>query len=124
HAESYVGPKTSLLKALKAGNRAEAWYEIRFGSNEAELDGYAKRRYYEAQVFGLYNNPANVELPEAEQAYRMLTKHRSDILQYEKDFGTDPNASTSEQPAENIASANSDYHLTGTADQVQTLVQA
>ena len=110
-------------------NRAEAWYLLRYkaiGNHYGAQDGggHAKRHYYEAQVFGLYDDPANVTLAEAEQAYRMLTKHRTDILKYEKLYGTDPNGSTPEQEAQRIAAANSDYRLTGTADQVQTLVQA
>ena len=127
--ESFIGP--GLLKALKDGNRAEAWYEIRFGSNKNALSakppsdagGQAKRHYYESQVFGLYDDPANVQLAEAEQAYRMLTKHRADILKYEKLYGTDPNGSTPEQEAKKIAAANNDFSLPD-ADKVQTLVQA
>ena len=125
-----VGSKLS--QAIASGNRGEAWYEIRYGSNKDALsatpprdaDGIARRRYYEAQVFGLYDDPTNVTLAEAQQAYRMLTKHRTDILKYEQLYGTDPNGSTPEQAAQRIAAANSDYRLTGTADQVQTLVQA
>lgn len=123
-----VGSKLS--QATAGGNRGEAWYEIRYGSNKNALSatppgdagGIARRRYYEAQVFGLYDDPANVTLVEAQQAYRMLTKHRTDILKYEKLYGTDPHGSTPEQAAKKIEAANSDYHLTGN-DQVQTLVQ-
>ena len=99
-------------------NRAEAWYLLRYkaiGNHYGAQDGggHAKRHYYEAQVFGLYDDPANVTLAEAEQAYRMLTKHRADILKYEKLYGTDPNGSTPEQEAQRIAAANSDYQLDG-----------
>ena len=132
NAAALLPMDSKLSKALANGKRAEAWYEIRYESNKnslsatppADADGIAKRRYYEAQVFGLYNNPANVTLVEAEQAYRMLTKHRTDILKYEQRYGTDPNGDTPEQAAQRIAAANADYQLTGTADQVQTLVQA
>ncbi len=34
-----------LLTALQQGNRAEAWYEIRYASNGNQLPGIAKRRY-------------------------------------------------------------------------------
>jgi len=125
-----IGSKLS--QAIASGNRGEAWYEIRYSSNKnalsatppADADGIAKRRYYESQVFGLYDNPTNVTLAEAEQSYRMLTKHRTDILKYEKLYGTDPNGDTPEQEAQRIAAANANYRLTDTADQVQTLVQA
>jgi Ca2+-binding RTX toxin-like protein len=108
-------------------NRAEAWYLIRYkaigkhyGANDG--DGHAKRHYYEAQVFGLYDNPSNVTLAEAEQAYRMLTKHRDTILKYEKLYGTDPHGASPDTPAQRIAAANNDFGLMG-ADQVQTLGQ-
>ena len=109
-------------------NRAEAWYLIRYkaiGSHYGANDGggHAKRHYYESQVFGLYDNPANVTLVEAQQAYRMLTQHRADILKYEKLYGTDPHGENPETPAQRIAAANNDFGLTGTA-QVQTLGQA
>lgn len=61
---AFIGPK--LRAALTAGDRAEAWYEIRYNSNvkdvavQAEI---AKRRYYESAVFGLYDNPAAVNDP-------------------------------------------------------------
>ena len=109
-------------------NRAEAWYLLRYkaiGNHYGAQDGggHAKRHYYESQVFGLYDDPANVTLAEAEQAYRMLTKHRADILKYEKLYGTDPNGSTPEQAAQKILAANNDFSLPD-ADKVQTLVQA
>jgi Ca2+-binding RTX toxin-like protein len=131
---AYQGSIKSIRSKLQQAmvtdnNRAEAWYLIRYkaiGNHYGAEDGggHAKRHYYESQVFGLYNDPANVTLAEAEQAYRMLTKHRTDILKYEKLYGTDPNGSTPEQEVKRIAAANLDYDLTGTADQVQTLVQA
>lgn len=53
----------TLKKDILAGNRAEAWYEIRYGSNGGSDPnrGVAKRRYYEAEMFGLYDNPAAKE---------------------------------------------------------------
>jgi GH24 family phage-related lysozyme (muramidase) len=47
-----------LKTALQTGNRAEAWFEIRYNSNGDKLGGIAKRRYYESEVFGLTDNPA------------------------------------------------------------------
>ena len=51
-----LGP--NLMGAIRDGNRAVAWYEIRYGSNggDSECAGLAKRRYYESQLFGLYGS--------------------------------------------------------------------
>ncbi|WP_459203872.1 calcium-binding protein [Ralstonia pseudosolanacearum] len=77
-----IGPK--LRAAISSGNRAEAWYEIRYNSNG---DGqHGKRRYIEAAVFGLYNDNSNISLSEAKSVYQMFTKHRSDIVGYEDDY--------------------------------------
>jgi GH24 family phage-related lysozyme (muramidase) len=59
---SVTGP-TDLLggqlrAAIASGNRPEAWYQIRYQSNGNSGDigaGIAKRRYFESQLFGLYN---------------------------------------------------------------------
>jgi len=78
-----LGP--NLAAALKAGDRAEAWYEIRYNSNggDTRIPGIAKRRFYEADTFGLYNpNPTEEDY---KAAYRTLTRHRDKILDYEND---------------------------------------
>lgn len=106
-----------LLNALATGDRAEAWFEIRYRSNSAQQaanirQGIAKRRYYEAQLFGLYDVPSAVQpvdSTQAVQAYRMLELHRHQIEQYERQFGAQ------------IAAANSDYQLSGSEYEVETL---
>ena len=103
---------TNIAQALFAGDRAEVWYEIRYGSNGNQLPGIAKRRYAEAQIFGLYNDPSNVNPEEAKQVYRMLQFHRSDIKRYDDKFGNQE------------AIANVEYGLAGTALAVQTLIDA
>ncbi|MCL2831455.1 MAG: hypothetical protein FWD77_12090, partial [Betaproteobacteria bacterium] len=83
-----VGPQ--LLNALATGNRAEAWYEIRCNSNEggSRSPGIAKRRYLEAEFFGLYENPSQPpSLAEVNQIYAMLQNHRSEIERNENAFG-------------------------------------
>ncbi len=100
-----------LKNALQTGNRAEAWYEIRYGSNGDKLPGVAKRRYYESEVFGLYDDVANVRADEAKQAYRMLQLHRAKILGYEQSYSSQ------------ISTANRDYQLAG-ADVVDSLASA
>lgn len=79
---------TNLRDALIAGDRAEAWFQIRYKTNKRGSGvepGIAKRRYAEAAIPGLYDN--NVFHDEAKDAYRMLTMHRADIDSYETEFG-------------------------------------
>jgi Ca2+-binding RTX toxin-like protein len=79
-----------LAFALRDGNRAEAWYQIRYGwnNNDPKFNaGWAKRHYFEASIFGLYDNPGAVTEEEAQLAYRMLTLHRERIQQREALYG-------------------------------------
>ncbi|WP_339073944.1 calcium-binding protein [Teredinibacter turnerae] len=48
-----------LGNALEIGDRRAAWFEIRYASNFGNVSGIAKRRFYESQVFGLYNYGEN-----------------------------------------------------------------
>lgn len=79
-----LGPK--LKAAIEAGNRAEAWYEIRYQSNGDQLGGIAKRRYYESEKFNLYEDGVLNEV-EAFQIYQMVTRHISVIEQYDLVYG-------------------------------------
>jgi len=122
---------SSLIRAILNDNRAEAWYEIRYNTNGGDnRNGIAKRRYYEAELFGLYGDLSQItnadalaaaQLEEAKSAYRMLDLHRARILQYEGDFGVNPDGT----PATNnmISRANDDYNLTGQAE-VDSIEQA
>jgi len=94
-------------------NRAEAWYEIRFHTNPSpdtgkDAPGLARRRYAEAQMFGLYDNPNSVTQDEAKQVYRMYQAHRTQMQEYEHLFGTLPNYSAPIR-GDRIAAANSDF---------------
>ena len=107
-----LGPK--LGADIQNGDRAEAWYQIRYNSDYEPPNlatGIAKRRYYESQVFGLYDNPNSLTVEDAAQVYQMFSLHRGTILAYEQHFGGE------------VAAANSDYQLTG-SNQVQTLTQS
>ena len=56
NAQTLVG--RNLARALLQGNRAEAWYQIRYGwaaNNPANNDGWAKRHYAESAVFKIEN---------------------------------------------------------------------
>jgi VCBS repeat-containing protein len=84
-----------LRGAMQTGNRAKAWFEIRYGSNGGSSAGtvgagLAKRRYYEAQLFGLYDDPGNVGAAEAKSVFRMLQEKRATIIAYELKYGRMP----------------------------------
>jgi len=53
---------SNLERAILNGDHAEAWYEIRYGTNPSGTHmeaGIAKRRYVEADTFGLYDASVN-----------------------------------------------------------------
>lgn len=82
----------NLGRAIAAGDRASAWYEIRYGSNGPKSSangGVAKRRYLEAHLFGLYDGSV-ATADEARGTYIMLTKNRAEILAYETAWGLSP----------------------------------
>jgi hypothetical protein len=100
-----------LRAAIDSGNRAEAWFEIRYNSNKGYVQfrpGIAKRRYFESQMFGLYDNPASVGPTEAQQIYKMLQNHRSEIVAYEKNYGI-PVDGTNPLQGNRIAAAKNDF---------------
>ena len=62
---------SGLTGALQGEDRAEAWFEIRYHSN---ADGEnANRRYYESDLFGLYNESPGKD--DYLAVYRMYTRH-------------------------------------------------
>ena len=72
------------LAAVEAGHRAEAWYQIRYESQTALTqfqNGIAKRRYIEAETFGLHDG--DVSFAEALSMGRTYAAHRDHILAYE-----------------------------------------
>lgn len=97
--------------AVADGDRAEAWYQLRYNSRGTNPDpdielGIRARRGMEAQAFGLYDDPQNVTADEARSVYRMLQLHRDDIARNERDWGTGFDG-TAQPPAHNaIATSN------------------
>jgi GH24 family phage-related lysozyme (muramidase) len=63
-----------LQRAILTGDRAEAWYEIRYDSNggNSQSPGIAKRQYIVSQLFGLYGD--NITDPDTE-----YKKHLPDV---------------------------------------------
>lgn len=65
-------------EAVQTGNRAEAWFQIRYNSqtkNPNNANGIANRRYKESDLFGLYDDPAQLtdtqKLEDAKGAYEL-----------------------------------------------------
>ena len=81
NAPSLLGPR--LKAAIEEGNRAEAWYEIRYNSNGNAIAGLANRRYVEAEIFGLYDDDGRSSWREALDTGRMLADHHETVLRYE-----------------------------------------
>ena len=101
-AEQTKPKSTKLLDALASANRAEAWFEMRYNSNGDKLDGIAKRRYFEADYFGLYDagTKTNEEKTlEFKTIFRMYTIHTDKIISYDNTYGSQ------------VAKANSDYQV-------------
>ncbi|UCV05668.1 beta strand repeat-containing protein [Dechloromonas denitrificans] len=79
---SRSGAITNMTQALIDGNRAEVWYQIRYGS-AAGGGGIINRRYAESAYFGLYESGTVTE-NEAKNIFRMLGSHRKEILSYDQ----------------------------------------
>jgi Ca2+-binding RTX toxin-like protein len=81
--------------AIGRGDRAEAWYEIRYDSNSnaggsAGRIGLAKRRYYESQVFGATNGSMTVD--DAKDLLVTRSRHIKQISAYDTKFGGEVHA--------------------------------
>lgn len=119
-------PEHPIMDAIRDGDRAEAWFQMRYncwGSRDDMEGGLRKRRYAEAQAFGLYDNPNNVTVDEARSVYRTFQLHRDEIDRVERNFGVTVDG---ERAATNrIAQANRDYpDMAAQYGQVQTIADA
>jgi len=71
----------SLIHTIKEDNRAEAWYEIRYGSNGDALKGNASRVVEESNLFKLYDKtPSHKAM---QDIIDMETKHHDKIIEEE-----------------------------------------
>jgi trimeric autotransporter adhesin len=115
---------SELTAALQRGDRFQAWYQIRYVSNKVHLTRtadeavaefanrgeVARRRYFESQLFGLYDDPAAVTSAEAAAIYRSLTAEtRARIATYEAQFGTDPYTANPTQPTAQLLQSQTSY---------------
>lgn len=112
-------PEHPVLDAIRSGNRAEAWFQMRYncwGSDELDEQypdaeskeaGLRKRRFAEAEVFGLYDDLDNVTPQQARDVYQAFQLHRDEVDRVEREFGI----TVEGEPARRnrVAQANRDY---------------
>jgi len=103
NSEGLIRTGSQLATAVINGDRAEAWYQIRYNSNNGESrvssgQGIANRRFREADLFDLYSS-GPISNAEAKQILQMYTKYRdlpldtNGIRAYDAQFTpTNPNA--------------------------------
>jgi hypothetical protein len=70
------------MDAIKNGNRAEAWYHIRYDFNKDLEAGVSKRRFYESEIFGLFAGSTPTE-EEAKDFFKMMRFHEDRINEIE-----------------------------------------
>lgn len=72
----YVRGNDTLVNAIISGDRARAWFEIRYFSNnlknETNRRGWGHRKCKEAQIFGLYQDEKNITQREAQRFLNLL----------------------------------------------------
>lgn len=116
-------PEHPVMAAIREGDRAEAWYQLRYncwGTRSEDEGGLRKRRFAEAQVFGLYDDPLRVSADEAHSVLAMFNRNRAVIDRVEARFGA-PLGAPPARP-DRIAQANRDYpELTALYGRVPTL---
>jgi GH24 family phage-related lysozyme (muramidase) len=101
--------------AIADGDRAEAWYQLRYNSlgtaavGTANEFGVRGRRNMEAHIFGLYDDPQNVTSEEARSVYRMFQLHRDNIQQNERSWGVDFDGNRADRNHDAVALANRNW---------------
>ncbi|SEW25019.1 peptidoglycan-binding protein [Luteibacter sp. 329MFSha] len=114
--------------AVRRGDRATAWYEMRYnswGSNAGVEVGLRKARSMEAQIFGLYDDPRAVTATEARRVYEIIRDNRQHIDELERRFGQNFDGQQSRSETNVIYLANRDYqYLTSEFGAVPTISEA
>jgi len=81
-----------LADALIQDNRADAWYQVRYGtfSDMANANpAVVKRRLYESEIFGLYDDGIesyNISRDDCKPLYNMYNLHKDTILHFERHY--------------------------------------
>jgi hypothetical protein len=73
-----TGGAPSMLQAIQDGNRAEAWYQIRYESNFDNMSGNYERVIKESDIFGLYDTAPNTR--NSKDIIRMARIHAEKII--------------------------------------------
>lgn len=110
------------FQAIRAGDRAEAWFQLRYmswGSFAPDEPGLRARRLVESNVFGLYDTAAVTDA-EAQNVLAMFNRHRSTILNLESLWGENPDGTDG---AQNLVDGVNNDTRWGTLNAV-TLVEA
>lgn len=120
-------PEHPIMGTIRDGDRAEAWFQMRYncwGSADAQFEGgLRKRRFAEAQVFGLYDDPDNVSPQEAQGVVRMYALHRNEIDRVEQSYGVSIDGESARR--NRISEANRDYPaLVGQYGSIQNISDA
>ena len=83
---------SGILTAISDLDRVGAWYELRYLSNGG-IEGFpppsqeiAARRYYQSDIFELYDEPGNVDYAQAEEVGLIYTANRENIRDYEQEY--------------------------------------
>jgi len=115
-----------VMDAIRDGDRAEAWFQMRYncwGSNLDAESGLRKRRFAEAEIFGLYDDPEVVSVEEAAAVYAMYREHHAEIDRVERRFGLTVDGV--EARPNRIAHANRDYpDIVAIYGEVQTIADS
>jgi len=81
----------ALAEALINDDRAEAWYVIRYGllpnNDSLHVNATLKQRYYESELFGLYDSGIsedNLCHEQCKRIYDMFNRHKSQIMNHER----------------------------------------
>lgn len=80
-----------LANALMDNDRSEVWFTIRycFFSDSRLNEAGIKRRYFESEIFSLYDNTVSTENINREQCkklYAMYNRHKEQILHFERHY--------------------------------------
>jgi len=102
--------RSPVMDAISDEDRAESWFQMRYNCWGTYAEGEAglrKRRLAEAEVFGLYDDPAAVTYDESKLVYQMYQLHRNEIDRVERRWGVTVDGEPGTRNL--VALANRDY---------------
>ncbi len=81
-----------LQNAINANNRVQAWFVMRYAQTDKNNDGHTtiKRCFYEAEVFGLFDNPNAVDESEIKSVIDFLnSNYKNDVTHWQHMLGSE-----------------------------------